>query len=171
MSEPRRGPASPRGRLIVVSGGSGSGKSAVVERLLEDARFARAVTATTRAPRDAERDGADRLFLSPEEFERRARAGWFLEHAEVCGRRYGTPREGPEAIRASGRHCLLVLDAQGAAALRSQGVEATHVLLVAPGREEASERGLFDLVLVVDDLEATARKLAQAVGMDVSSSG
>ncbi len=197
MSAPRRSPSPPRGRLIVVSGPSGVGKSAVVARLLKDARFARAVTATTRAPRGAEREGEDYHFLAPEEFERRVRAGWFLEHAEVYGRRYGTPREGPEAIRTSGRHCLLVIDVQGAATLRSQGVEAFYVFLVAPSREEAvrrlSGRGAdsaesvrrrvaameaevaqsdrFDLVLVNDDLEATARKLAGAVGVDVSSSG
>jgi guanylate kinase len=184
-----------RGRLVVVSGPSGVGKTAVIDRLLRDARFARAVTATTRPPRPGEREGVDYLFLSREEFERRVAAGLFLEHAEVYGRLYGTPREGPERILASGRHCLLNIDVQGAATLRRQAVEGLFVFLVSPNREELARRirsrGLdgpaeverrlaaadaelaeahrFDRVLVNEDIEATARNLARLLGVDLSS--
>jgi guanylate kinase len=186
-----------RGRLIVLSGPSGVGKSAVAERLLLDARFARAVTATTRPPRGAEKDGVDYHFLSREEFSRRVAAGGFLEHAEVYGRLYGTPREGPRAIVESGRHCLLVIDVQGARTLRDAGVEALYVFLEAPSERdlvarlrgrgvdaedvvrdrlaavarEMAEAPRFDLRIVNREIEDTARKLAAAVGVDVSSSG
>jgi guanylate kinase len=189
------GAPGPRGRLVVVSGPSGVGKSAVAERLLRHPRFARAVTATTRAPRGSERDGVDYVFLARDEFERRVAAGWFLEHAEVYGHRYGTPREGPEAIARSGRHCLLVIDVQGASTLRAQRVEATFVFVAPPSLSELErrlrERGLdgadaverrlavaeselsraqgFDLILVNRDVSATARKVARAVGVDLDS--
>jgi guanylate kinase len=185
---------SPRpGRLVVVSGPSGVGKSALVARLLRDARFGRAVTATTRSPRGAERDGVDYLFLTREAFDARLRAGGFLEHADVYGCLYGTPKDGPDAVRRTGRHCLLNVDVQGAATLRRLGVEAVFVFVAPPSldelgrrirargedfpdtlsrrldaaRGEIERRGEFDLVLVNDDLEATARALAAAVGVDL----
>ena len=196
-----RGPAPDaapaRGRLVVVSGPSGVGKTAVIERLLAHRSFARAITATTRAPRQGERDGVDYLFLPREEFVRRVEAGAFLEHAEVYGRLYGTPREGPERIVASGRHCLLNIDVQGAATLRRTGVEGLYVFLLSPDPQElirrlrsrgldgpeeierrlaAAERELseahrFDRVLVNDDLETTARNLARLVDVDLSLAG
>ena len=185
----------PRGRLVVVSGPSGVGKTAVVDRLLRDRRFGRTVTATTRAPRGGERDGIDYHFLDRAEFERRLVAGWFLEHADVYGSLYGTPREGPAAVCTSGRHCLLNVDVQGASELRRLRIEALYVFLAPPSLEELARRlagrgfeepealarrraavaaemaqsSSFDLVLVNDDLETTARKLAAAVGIDLSS--
>jgi len=182
---------SPRGRLVVVSGPSGVGKTAVIDRLLLDPRFSRAVTATTRAPRAGEKDGVDYVFLPRDEFSKRVEAGWFLEHADVYGRLYGTPRAHAEAILASGRHCLLNIDVQGAATLRAAGVVALYVFLVPPSLSELErrlrDRGLdsaaavadrlgavdremaqaerFDLRLVNQDLEATARRLAAAVGV------
>jgi guanylate kinase len=191
--ERRAGASSARGRLVVVSGPSGVGKTALIDRLLRDPRFARAITATTRPPRGAERDGVDYLFLAPEEFRRRLDAGWFLEHADVYGRLYGTPKESVDGICARGRHCLLNIDVQGAATLRGLGVEALFVFVAPPSLEELERRirargqdfpetqarrlaaakgelarsGEFDLVLVNDDLEATARRLAAAVGADL----
>jgi guanylate kinase len=185
------GGAPVRGRLVVVSGPSGVGKTALVDRLLEDPRFARAVTATTRPPRGAERDGVDYVFLSAEEFRRRVGAGWFLEHAEVYGRSYGTPRDAVDDACLAGRHCLLNIDVQGAATLRRLGVDALFVFVAPPSLEELERRirrrgqdgpevaarrlaaaagelerqGEFDLVVVNDDLEATARRLAAALGV------
>jgi guanylate kinase len=166
----------------------------VISRCLRDARFGRAVTATTRAPRGAERDGVDYLFLAREEFERRLRNGGFLEHADVYGRLYGTPLEGPSAVQETGRHCLLNVDVQGAGTIRRIGVPALFVFLAPPSLEELERRirargedfpdtlsrrlaaargelarqGEFDLVLVNDDLEETARALAAAVGVDLA---
>ena len=183
----------PRGQLLVLSGPSGVGKSAVAERVLSDPRFARAVTATTRTPRPGEVEGVSYVFLSRAEFEKRLAAGWFLEHAEVYGNLYGTPRSSVEAVLASGRCCLLVIDVQGAATLRREGVEGRYVFLAAPspsdlerrlrGRgldapaeiarrlaaaeAELAEAHRFDRVLVNDDLQGTARKLALEVGVDL----
>jgi guanylate kinase len=144
---------------VVISGPSGVGKSAVADRLLKDSRFARAVTATTRAPRPGERDGVDYVFLSVDEFRRRIGEGWFLEHAQVYGRLYGTPRANVDAVLASGRHCVLVIDVQGAETLRSAGLEqggAVFVFLSAPDRTEL-ERRLRSRG--GDDAESVARRL------------
>ena len=186
-----KAPSSPRGRLVVISGPSGVGKTAVIDLLLADPRFGRAVTATTRAPREGESDGVDYVFLSKEDFRRRLAEGYFLEHADVYGRLYGTPWSHAEAILASGRHCLLNIDVQGAATLRAARVEALFVFLVPPslaelerrlrergldaadvvaGRlaavdREMAEAGRFDVRLVNRDLGVTARKLALSVGV------
>jgi guanylate kinase len=135
----------------------------------------------------------DYRFLSAEDFERGLDERRFLEHARVYGHLYGTPRESPDAVLASGRHCLLVIDVQGAATLRREGVKALYAFLKAPGTEELKRRlegrGLdgpgevarrlqavdeelrqaegFDLVLVNETVEDTARRLAAAVGVDL----
>jgi guanylate kinase len=176
----------------VISGPSGAGKTSLADRLLADPRFGRALTATTRAPRDGEVDGVHYRFLSEAAFREGLARGAFLEHADVYGRLYGTPRETPEAVIASGRHCVLVLDVQGAASVRALLPRAAFVFVMAPSVEELrrrlSTRGLdgpdaverrlavvsrelaeaphFDLVVVNDDLERAARQIAAAVGVD-----
>jgi guanylate kinase len=182
-------------RLVVISGPSGVGKTTVAERLLRDPRVGRALTATTRLPRGGERDGVDYRFLAPQDFEAGLARGEFLEHARVYGSLYGTPRDGPGAVLRSGRHCLLVVDVQGVTTLRGLGVEALYVFLRAPSPEELlrrlRSRGLdgpeaqrrrtaeaaeeaaraesFDLVLVNESVEETARRLAAALGVDLGS--
>jgi len=193
---PSREPAARAGprreRLLVISGPSGAGKSSIAERLLADPRFGRAITATTRKARPGEADGVHYRFLSESAFREGLARGAFLEHAEVYGRLYGTPRESPEAVLASGRHCVLVLDVQGAASVRALVPEAQLVFVKAPSLEElrkrlatrgldgtdAIERRLarvdqelaqatsFDFVVVNDDLELTARHIAASVGVN-----
>ena len=190
---PDRGSAPPiaRGRVVIVSGPSGVGKSAVADRLLTDPRFRRAVTATTRAPRAGEIDGTHYHFLTREAFEKRLADGWFLEHAEVYGKLYGTPKSSVDLVLATGAHCILVIDVQGAATLRRAGVVALYVLLTAPNPAELERRlrgrGLdsaediarrlsaadaemaasasFDQVLVNDSIEAAAASVARLVGV------
>lgn len=187
----RPSPPPRRGRLLVLSGPSGAGKSSLAERLLRDGRFGRAITATTRPPRTGEQDGVHYRFLSEEAFRAGLARGAFLEHAQVYGRLYGTPRESPEAVLAAGRHCVLVVDVQGAASVRAVVPEAVLVFVKAPSegelRRRLATRGLdgpeaierrlsvvsrelaqaeaFDHVVVNDDLERAARDIARAVGV------
>jgi guanylate kinase len=131
----------PADRLIlVISGPSGVGKTTVIARLLEDPAFGRSITATTRAPRAGEREGVDYLFLPRETFVAGIAAGRFLEHAEVHGNYYGTPRDGVDAVLAAGRTCILNIDVQGAESLRRTGLPVATVFLMPPSIEELERR-------------------------------
>ncbi|MBN1418923.1 MAG: guanylate kinase [Planctomycetes bacterium] len=147
------------GRLIVLSGPSGVGKTTVAGGLMARGGFARAVTATTRAPRPGERDGEDYIFLDRPTFLRWIEEGKLLEHAEVFGDLYGTPRASVDVLVRQGRHVLLAIDVQGARQLRASGVPALFVFLLPPSWEEL-ERRLRERS--TEDEEAIARRLETA---------
>lgn len=121
-----------RGRLIVLSGPAGAGKTTIARRLGQALGITRSVSATTRPPRPGEVDGRDYRFLSEEEFQRRLERGEFLEHARVHGDLYGTPRAPVEAALSAGEDRLLVIDVQGAAQVKRQRPDALLVFLDAP---------------------------------------
>ncbi len=177
---------SARGKLYVVAGPSGAGKTTVIKKALEEVEVRLSVSATTRAPRPGEVDGRDYLFLSEEEFERLEEAGEFLEWEEVYGHRYGTPRGPVEEAIAGGEDVLLEIDVKGALAVerlvpgarlvfimppssddlkdrlegRADGkTEIDRRLEVAPWELEVGARD-FDEVIVNDDLEEAAARLA-----------
>src|SRR5512144_178532 len=96
-----------RGRLIVISGPSGAGKTSICNALLRDLPdTVWSVSATTRAPRPGDKSGVSYEFISREEFARREAAGDFLECAEYIGQRYGTPRKPVEAALAAGKNVV-----------------------------------------------------------------
>ena len=130
------------GRLIVLSGPSGSGKGTVLSRLIERCPLplVRAVSATTRPPRSGERDRYDYYFLAPEEFERKRRDGAFLESAEVFGHWYGTLRSEVEQRLAAGQWVVLEIDVQGCLAVLEQFPEAVTIFLKTPSLPEYERR-------------------------------
>jgi guanylate kinase len=102
------------GVLLVVSGPSGAGKSTLVDKYVgAHPETFLAVSATTRERRASEVDGEDYHFLSQGVFQERLAAGGFLEHAEVHGNFYGTPREPVEEALAAGKDVILEIDVQG----------------------------------------------------------
>ncbi len=110
--------------LIVLSAPSGGGKTTLCEQMLKaNPNMSRAVTCTTRAPRDGEKDGVDYYFLSAEDFLKRVQAGNFLEHATVYGNSYGTLKSEVLGKLRAGKDVLLAVDVQGAAAIRAQAEE------------------------------------------------
>ena len=135
----------PGGRLVVVSGPSGAGKTTVLRRLLRCSRvpLAASVSATTRPPRPGETDGVDYHFLTSEEFDRRRRNGEFIECFQVFERNnwYGTLRSEVNAGLQAGKWMVLSIDVQGALAVMEQFPDAITIF-VRPGSWDELERRL-----------------------------
>ena len=130
-----------KGILFVISAPSGSGKTSLCEALCADVNdVVRSVSCTTRTPRAQERDGFDYHFISAQQFAERVAAGDFLEWACVHQHRYGTPRQPIDEATAAGQDILLVIDVQGAAQLRSTGIDAVHVFVLPPSWQALEER-------------------------------
>ena len=128
-------------RLFVVSAPSGTGKTTIVRRLVEDTPgVCLAVSHTTRAPREHERDGRDYYFINDEAFNTIRDQDGFLEHARVFGNRYGTSRREVEEKRARGSHVILEIDWQGAGQVRRAMPRAKSIFLLPPSRAELQRR-------------------------------
>lgn len=109
------------GVLFVLSAPSGAGKTTLCSALRHKPDFVYAVSCTTRPPRPGEIEGEDYYFLSDAEFDRRAAAGEFLEHAEVHGRKYGTLKSTVVDNLVQGIDVLIDIDTVGAASIRGCG--------------------------------------------------
>lgn len=130
----------PRGRLLVLSGPGGVGKSTVAKALRDQPGFWVSVSATTRAPRFNEIHGLDYFYYSNEEFDQAIANDEFLEWAEFAGNRYGTPRKAVEDALAAGTHVLLEIEIAGAQQVRAHSAEAILVFLEPPSWEELVSR-------------------------------
>ena len=107
--------------LLLLSAPSGGGKTTVTAEILaSDPNTVRAVTCTTRGPRDGEQEGIDYYFLGPADFLKRVQAGHFLEHATVYGNSYGTLKSEVLGRLRQGKDVLLNVDVEGAAAIREK---------------------------------------------------
>lgn len=130
--------------LFVLSGPAGAGKSTVVDEVLRQKRFPlrRAITATTRDPRPGEQAGTDYHFWPRKRFEEAIAGGELLEYAVVHGSDYyGTPRTEVDGARLAGLGVLLVIDVQGAAAVRRlYPGDHRSVFLDVPSMEELERR-------------------------------
>ncbi len=133
------------GILFVLSAPSGAGKTTLCTSLRQKPDFVYAVSCTTRAPRPGETEGEDYYFLSEEEFDRRAKAGEFLEHAEVHGRKYGTLKSTVVDNLRKGVDVLIDIDTAGAATIRACGDDfvlaaLSDVFIMPPDLEELRRR-------------------------------
>ena len=132
-----------RGLMLVLSSPSGAGKTTLSRRLLQsDPSITLSVSATTRKPRLNEIDGQDYYFIDAPEFERRAKSGDFLEHANVFGNHYGTPKSAVMAELENGKDVLFDIDWQGTQQLRQQARDDVVSVFVLPPSHDELERRL-----------------------------
>jgi len=132
--------ATQRGKLVVLSGPGGVGKSTVAKALKVSSPFFVSISATTRAPRFNETDGVDYHFFSNEEFDAAIASNDFLEWAEFAGNRYGTPRKAVEESLRSGKSVLLEIEIDGAKQVKAKVPDAILVFLEPPTWEELVSR-------------------------------
>jgi guanylate kinase len=181
-----------RGLLIILSSPSGAGKSTLARRLMDwDPSLRFSVSATTRAPRPGEVDGREYYFRSRAEFEAMIAAGEMLEHAEVFGNLYGSPKGPVEAAMMDGRDTLFDIDWQGGQQVRnsSLGKDVVSIFVLPPSiaeldrrlntrgqdsaeviagrmrqsRDEISHWAEYDYVLINDDLDRSEDALRQII--------
>ena len=179
-----------KGLLVVVSAPSGTGKTTVVERLVQIVPgLGLSRSYTSRAARPGEADGVDYNFITRERFESMIAADAFLEWADVFGNFYGTAEADTRRERASGRDLVLVIDVQGARQVRARCPETVGVFVLPPsyevleqrlrGRSKDSEAAMqrrlataraeiaayieYDYVVVNDELEACVERLRSVV--------
>ena len=132
-----------RGLLLILSSPSGAGKSTLARRLMEwDPALRFSVSATTRAPRPGEVDGREYYFRARADFEAMVAAGEMLEHAEVFGNFYGSPKGPVEAAMTEGRDTLFDIDWQGGQQIRnsSLGRDVVSVFVLPPSIAELERR-------------------------------
>jgi guanylate kinase len=158
-------------RVIVVTGPSGAGKGTLIKELLHRVPGLEvAVSATTREQRPGEQNGREYWFLAPDEFERRVRAGEFLEHVTyVSGHRYGTLRSEVDRISANGTTPLLELETDGALRVREQVPGAVTVFISAPASElerRLTERATESAGEIGERVELARQQLALASAFD-----
>ena len=130
-----------KGNLFVLSGPSGAGKGTLVKRIAE--RIPEvwvSVSATTRAPRDGERDGVHYFFVDDDAFDKMIAEDDLLEWANVHGKRYGTPKSKILEHMAAGDQVILEIDVQGAFQVRDKIPDAILVFIEPPSMEELRAR-------------------------------
>ena len=175
-----------KGKLIVVSGPAGAGKSTVVFKAIngrEDMCFSTSVT--SRKPRPGEIDGREYFFIDRERFEKMVESDELLEHAVYVGNYYGTPRKFVEDKLDAGNSVFLDIEVQGARQVKEKKPDAVMVFLIPPtldelrkrlekrgteseeticnrlsrAREEYAEADFYDYIVVNDDPDIAAAEL------------
>lgn len=129
------------GKLFIISSPSGGGKGTLIRRVLKIVpNLVYSVSFTTRPKRQMEEHGKDYFFVSKEEFFQLAKAGEFLEYAEVHGHFYGTSRSQVESKINQGYDVILEIDIQGAASVKKSKPDAISIFIMPPSFETLRER-------------------------------
>ena len=177
-----------KGKLLVISGFSGSGKGTIVKKLLNESDdFALSISATTRTPRTNEKNGVEYYFVSHEEFEKMIENNELLEYAKYNNNYYGTPRKFVEEKLEAGKSVLLEIEYQGAFQIKKQFPDAILIFIVPPSakilHQRLKDRGTetdeqirnrlkvaliegkaaseYDYIVVNDDLETSVQDIVK----------
>ncbi|HDQ26681.1 MAG TPA: guanylate kinase [bacterium] len=130
------------GIVFVVSAPSGAGKTTVIREFLKKHKrdFVLSVSATTRPPRNGEKDGRDYYFFSEDKFKKFIEQGKFLEHARVVGNRYGTLKKTVINSAENGKNVIMDVDVQGMKSIKKRLPESVAIFLKPPSFEELKKR-------------------------------
>jgi guanylate kinase len=128
------------GKLLVVSGPSGVGKSTITNRLRTDQRFWISVSVTTRSIRTGEVDGIDYIFVAENEFNQMIKDNQFLEWADFAGSKYGTPKKAVDEALQNGKNVILEIELNGARQVRKNSKDAILIFIEPPSWEELTNR-------------------------------
>ena len=160
-------PNSGHGKVVIVSGPSGVGKSTVcreVVKRLKDVYLSISVTTRPRGP--AETHGKDYWFISDEEFQERIEKGLLLEHAAVFGHLYGTPRDKLDEALQAGKTVILEIDVQGAKQAKMVFPDAVMIFILPPSAKVLAERmgrrGREDTETAEERLDGASSEIAAA---------
>ncbi|OQY05476.1 MAG: guanylate kinase [Planctomycetales bacterium 4572_13] len=126
--------------LIIISGPSGVGKSTICEQVVEKLGAFLSVSSTTRTQSETERQGREYNFLPRAEFEEMIQNNDFLEHAEVFGNYYGTPKEPVDEALAAGRIVILEIDVQGALQVKKIRPQTRTIFILPPRSRDLRDR-------------------------------
>ena len=184
-----------QGILVVVSGFSGAGKGTLMKELLKRYdNYALSVSATTRQPREGEKDGEDYFFVSREYFQQMIEDGRLVEYAQYVNHCYGTPRDYVEKKMAEGKDVILEIEIQGALKVKKRFPDALLIFVTPPsagelrrrlvGRgtetievinarlrraaEEASGMEAYDYLLINDEIDACVEQMHQLITLQHS---
>jgi guanylate kinase len=130
------------GILTVVSGFSGSGKGTIMKRLMEKypRQYALSISATTRAPREGERDGREYFFRTTEQFEQMIAHDELLEYARYVNNYYGTPKDYVQEQLCAGKDVILEIEIQGALKIKEKFPDTVLLFVTAPCFEKLQQR-------------------------------
>ncbi len=128
------------GKLLVVSGPSGVGKSTITNRLRTDERFWISVSVTTRAMRTGETNGVDYIFVAEDKFSQMIKDNEFLEWADFAGSKYGTPKKAVAEALQDGKNVILEIELNGARQVRKNSKNAILIFIEPPSWEELTAR-------------------------------
>ena len=184
-----------QGILVVVSGFSGAGKGTLMKELLKRYdNYALSVSATTRQPREGEKDGEDYFFVNREYFQQMIEEGRLVEYDQYVNHYYGTPRDYVEKKMAEGKDVILEIEIQGALKVKKRFPDALLIFVTPPsagelrrrlvGRgtetievinarlrraaEEASGMEAYDYLLINDEIDACVEQMHQLITLQHS---
>jgi guanylate kinase len=156
-----------KGRIIIISGPSGVGKSTICRAIPKRLKnVVLSVSVTTRAKGKNEVDGQDYWFVSKEQFQQRIEKNMLLEYAEVFGNLYGTPRDKVEETIETGKSIILEIDVQGARQIKAECPDAVMIFILPPTQKELAgrlnRRGREDVAKAAERLSGASTEIAAA---------
>lgn len=184
--------AADSGKVVVISGPSGAGKTSIIRDALRRTGASFGVSVTTRRPRPGEQNGVDYHFVDHKTFQDMVEHGEMLEWAEVYGERYGTPGQPVSETIHSGGTIVLDVDVQGARSVHARLPDAAFVLILPPSDAELARRlrrrhteceddirrrleraqreiaaardsGIYGTTVINDDLEQAIRRVVNVI--------